>query len=119
MTLNAVGKTYERPWGSYKTIELQNGFQAKYIVVNPGGRLSLQSHQHRAEHWVVVQGRPTVTVNENVKHYQLNEHVFIPRGAKHRLENLTDQTIAIIEVQIGDYLGEDDIVRYDDVYGRV
>lgn len=115
---NEIGKTYQRPWGMYKTIELQNGFQAKVIEVNPGGRLSLQSHQHRAEHWVVVKGEPTVTVGDDVKQYQVSDHIFIPRQAKHRLENTTTDTIMIVEVQIGDYLGEDDIVRYDDVYGR-
>ena len=115
---NEIGKLYERPWGTYKTIELMDGFQAKVIEVKPGGRLSLQSHQHRAEHWVVVKGRPTVTVDDDVKEYGVSEHIFIPQQAKHRLENLTQEPIMIVEVQVGDYLGEDDITRYDDVYGR-
>ena len=118
MTENNVGQIYQRPWGTYKTVELQSGFQIKVIEVNPGGRLSLQSHQHRAEHWVVTHGSPTVTVGDTVRQYQVNEHIFIPTEAKHRLENLTDQPVTIVEVQIGDYLGEDDITRYDDVYGR-
>ena len=118
MSINDIGKTYKRPWGSYKTIEMADGFQVKTIDVNPGGQLSLQSHEHRAEHWVVVQGTATVTVNDSVKDFNVNEHIFIPLQAKHRLENHTDSVVRIVEVQVGDYLGEDDITRYDDVYGR-
>ena len=116
--VNQVGKTYERPWGTYKTIEMQSGFQAKMITVNVGGQLSLQSHEHRAEHWVVVAGEATITVNDSVKTYPVGEHVYIPKQAKHRLENHSNKPVVIIEVQVGDYLGEDDIVRYDDIYGR-
>ena len=116
--MNEVGKTYERPWGSYKTLELKPGFQVKTVTANPGGRLSLQSHAHREEHWVVVSGSPTITVNENVRVYQVGEKVTIPVGAKHRLENFATEPATIVEVQLGDYLGEDDIVRYDDMYGR-
>ena len=118
MSINEIGKVYERPWGTYKTIDQHTGFQVKTITVKPGGRLSLQSHFKRAEHWVVVKGTPTVTVGEDARQYHVNEHIFIPIEAQHRLENLTDHEVAIVEVQIGDYLGEDDIVRYDDVYGR-
>lgn len=117
--LNEVGRVYSRPWGSYKTIEMADGFQVKTISVNPGGRLSLQSHYQRAEHWVVVKGHATVTVNDSVKTYAVNEAIYIPLEAKHRLENLTQDVVMIVEVQVGAYLGEDDIVRYDDVYGRV
>jgi mannose-6-phosphate isomerase len=117
-TINQVGKIYERPWGTYKTIEMGEGFQAKIITVIPGGRLSLQKHFKRAEHWVVIKGKPTITVDELVREYAVNEHVYIPTEAVHRLENFTDDEIAIIEVQVGSYLGEDDIVRLDDIYTR-
>lgn len=118
MALNEVGQQYNRPWGWYKTLEIGSHFQVKLIHVNPGGRLSLQSHVHRAEHWVVVEGVASVSVDELKGEYKKNEIVFIPREAKHRLENLTDKDVELIEVQVGDYLGEDDITRYDDVYGR-
>jgi len=107
-----------RPWGSYETIELGDRFQVKRIVVNPGGRLSLQMHHHRAEHWVVVQGTAQVTVGEKVSTLKENEATFIPLGEKHRLENPGKVPLCLIEVQSGSYLGEDDIVRFEDVYGR-
>ena len=118
MQPNEIGKRYERPWGTYKTLELGDGFQVKIITVNPGGRLSLQKHFKRSEHWIVVQGEPTITVGTEVKTYKINDAVYIPLGTPHRMENLTDKSAAVIEVQIGSYLGEDDIVRLDDVYGR-
>ena len=108
-----------RPWGNYETLELADGFQAKRIVVNPGGRLSLQMHHHRAEHWVVVQGTALVTVGEKIFTLKENESTFIPQGEKHRLENQGKKPLTLIEVQCGSYLGEDDIVRFEDVYGRV
>ena len=108
-----------RPWGSYETIELGERFQAKHIMVKPGGRLSLQMHHHRAEHWVVVQGTALVTVGEKVFPLKENESTYIPLGAKHRLENTGDVPLHLVEVQSGSYLGEDDIVRFEDVYGRV
>lgn len=116
--INAVGQTYQRPWGSYTTLQMAGNHQIKSISVNPGGKLSLQSHQHRAEHWVVVQGVATITINDDRRDYTVNEAVYIPVEAKHRLENQTDQLVTIIEVQVGDYLGEDDIIRYDDIYDR-
>ena len=108
-----------RPWGNYETLELGDGFQVKRIVVAPGGRLSLQMHHHRAEHWVVVQGTAIVTVGEKFSTLKENEKTFIPLGEKHRLENQSKAPLTLIEVQCGDYLGEDDIVRFEDVYGRV
>ena len=108
----------ERPWGTYEVLTESDGYKVKRITVIPGGRLSLQSHQHRAEHWVVVTGTPTVTVEENVQKVAVNEHVYIPLQAKHRLENYTDDLVVLIEVQSGLYLGEDDIIRYEDIYGR-
>jgi mannose-1-phosphate guanylyltransferase / mannose-6-phosphate isomerase len=107
-----------RPWGSYESLDQGEQHQIKHIVVEPGGRLSLQSHLHRAEHWVVVQGEATITVGDTTATYAVGDHVFIQREQKHRLENLTPKPVAIVEVQIGSYLGEDDIIRYDDIYGR-
>ncbi|MEM7238979.1 MAG: mannose-1-phosphate guanylyltransferase/mannose-6-phosphate isomerase, partial [Pseudomonadota bacterium] len=108
-----------RPWGWYETLALGGRFQVKQIMVKPGGQLSLQSHVHRSEHWVVVSGTAKVTVNEDVKLMTENESVYIPLGAVHRLENPGKVELHLIEVQSGPYLGEDDIVRYEDVYARV
>ncbi|MCY6379633.1 mannose-1-phosphate guanylyltransferase/mannose-6-phosphate isomerase [Hoeflea prorocentri] len=109
----------ERPWGHYETLSLGARFQVKRIVVKPGGRLSLQSHQHRAEHWVVVEGTATVVVGETVSMLSENESTYIPLGAVHRLENQGKVPLTLIEVQSGAYLGEDDITRYEDIYARV
>ena len=111
-------KVVFRPWGSYQGIDEGKGYQVKQIFVKPGGRLSLQSHRFRAEHWVVVQGTARVTCNDKVFLLQENQSTFIPQGAKHRLENPGKEPLRLIEVQSGSYLGEDDIVRYDDAYGR-
>ncbi len=111
--------TVQRPWGSFTVLEDKPGFKIKRIEVNPGGRLSLQSHEHRSEHWIVVSGVATVTCGERVTDLEPNESTFIPKGAKHRLENRRGEMVAIIEVQVGGYLGEDDIKRYNDQYGRV
>ncbi|HUS96945.1 MAG TPA: mannose-1-phosphate guanylyltransferase/mannose-6-phosphate isomerase [Hyphomicrobiaceae bacterium] len=107
-----------RPWGWYETLALGPRFQVKNIMVKPGGILSLQSHVHRAEHWVVVVGTARVTVGEEVRLLGENESVYIPLGARHRLENPGKLAMHLIEVQTGAYLGEDDIVRYEDVYSR-
>ncbi|TLX21632.1 mannose-1-phosphate guanylyltransferase/mannose-6-phosphate isomerase [Thermomonas fusca] len=107
-----------RPWGSYDSIDMADGFQVKRIKVKPGARLSLQSHQRRAEHWVVVRGTARVTRDNDVFELFANQSAYIPIGAKHRLENPGSAMLELIEVQSGDYLGEDDIVRYEDVYGR-
>ncbi|MGZ6023232.1 MAG: mannose-1-phosphate guanylyltransferase/mannose-6-phosphate isomerase, partial [Rhizomicrobium sp.] len=107
-----------RPWGSYQGIDAGDGYQVKHIMVKPGGRLSLQSHTKRAEHWVVVQGTAQVTCDDKVFLLQENQSTYIPVGARHRLENPGKQPLRLIEIQSGSYLGEDDIVRYDDVYGR-
>ena len=109
---------FHRPWGWYETLALGHRFQVKRIMVHPGGQLSLQSHVHRAEHWVVVQGAAQVTVGEEVKLLAENQSVYIPLGATHRLENPGKVDLHLIEVQSGPYLGEDDIVRYEDVYAR-
>ena len=107
-----------RPWGSYESVDAGERHQVKRIIVKPGGRLSLQKHAHRAEHWVVVRGTARVTRGTEVFDLQENESTYIPVGTVHRLENLTDEPLHIIEVQSGGYLGEDDIVRLDDSYGR-
>ena len=107
-----------RPWGSYDSIDADDGFQVKRIKVKPGARLSLQSHRQRAEHWIVVRGTARVTRDNDVFELHANQSTYIPLGAKHRLENPGTDMLELIEVQSGDYLGEDDIVRYEDVYGR-
>jgi mannose-6-phosphate isomerase len=108
----------ERPWGRFDVLDEGIGFKVKRISVKPGGRLSLQSHKHRSEHWTVVSGTATVTVGEQVAELKRAQSIDIPLGAKHRLENLHEGIVEIIEVQFGDYLGEDDIIRYDDAYAR-
>jgi mannose-1-phosphate guanylyltransferase/mannose-6-phosphate isomerase len=108
-----------RPWGTYETVDLDQGFQVKRIVVNPGARLSLQKHHRRAEHWVVVRGIARVTRDHEVFDLGANQSTFIPLGAVHRLENPGEEPLHLIEVQCGGYLGEDDIVRLEDNYGRV
>jgi mannose-6-phosphate isomerase-like protein (cupin superfamily) len=107
-----------RPWGAFYILDEKPGFKVKRIAVSPGGRLSLQSHKHRSEHWTVVNGMATVTVNTSRKAYGRGQSIDIPLGAKHRLENFGQEQVEIIEVQFGDYLGEDDIIRYDDAYNR-
>ena len=111
-------KRMGRPWGFYETLCLGPRFQVKRIVVKPGGKLSLQSHHHRAEHWVVVAGTANVTVDGEERMLIENESVYVPLGAIHRLENQGKIDLELIEVQSGAYLGEDDIVRYEDVYAR-
>ncbi|MBA3732354.1 MAG: cupin domain-containing protein, partial [Gammaproteobacteria bacterium] len=107
-----------RPWGDYEGIDLSGRFQVKRITVNPGGTLSLQMHHHRAEHWVVVTGTARVTRGDEVFLLSENESTFIPTGTRHRLENPGKIPLELIEVQSGSYLGEDDIVRFEDNYGR-
>ncbi|MFC6643306.1 MULTISPECIES: mannose-1-phosphate guanylyltransferase/mannose-6-phosphate isomerase [Sulfitobacter] len=107
-----------RPWGWYESLVTGGRFQVKRIVVNPGAALSLQSHHHRSEHWIVVEGTARVTVNENIRLISENESLYIPLGATHRMENPGKVPMVLIEVQTGSYLGEDDIIRYEDVYAR-
>ena len=107
-----------RPWGTYESVDSDQGFQVKRIVVNPGARLSLQKHAHRAEHWVVVRGKARVTRDREIFDLVANQSAYIPLGAVHRLENPGQRALHLIEVQAGDYLGEDDIVRLEDNYGR-
>ena len=107
-----------RPWGSYDSIDAGERFQVKRLVVNPGASLSLQLHHHRAEHWVVVSGTARITCDDKVFLLEENQSTYIPLGAKHRIDNPGKIPLHIIEVQSGTYLGEDDIVRFEDVYGR-
>ncbi len=107
-----------RPWGSYQSVDMGDRHQVKRIVVKPGGRLSLQKHHHRSEHWIVVRGAARVTVNELVKTVHENESIYIPIGATHRMENPGKIPLELIEVQTGSYLGEDDIIRIEDDYQR-
>lgn len=107
-----------RPWGNYRSLDLGERHQVKRIVVKQGGRLSLQKHHHRSEHWIVVRGTARVTVDDTVKTLHENESIYIPIGAVHRMENPGKIDLEIIEVQTGSYLGEDDIIRIEDVYNR-
>jgi mannose-1-phosphate guanylyltransferase/mannose-6-phosphate isomerase len=112
-------KLVHRPWGTYEAISKADGHQVKHIAVNPGGQLSLQMHHHRAEHWTVIKGMGLITCGEKEFSLSENESTFIPKGSTHRLTNAGQTPLELIEVQVGDYLGEDDIVRFEDIYGRV
>ena len=116
--LTEIHQTVYRPWGSYTVLEESANFKIKRIVVNPGAKLSMQMHKHRAEHWVVVSGEATISNNDIEYTLQENQSTYIPKTHHHRLANLSNEPLAIIEVQCGDYVGEDDIVRFDDNYGR-
>jgi mannose-1-phosphate guanylyltransferase/mannose-6-phosphate isomerase len=107
-----------RPWGSYESLISSDRFQVKTIVVKPGQKLSLQKHHHRAEHWIVVSGTAEVTCEDKIFTLREDESTYIPLGHKHRLANPGRIPLELIEVQSGSYLGEDDIVRYEDIYGR-
>jgi mannose-1-phosphate guanylyltransferase/mannose-6-phosphate isomerase len=107
-----------KPWGSYESVDEGPRHKVKRIRVDPGARLSLQMHHQRAEHWVVVKGTAEVVNGDDVITLKENESTFIPMGTRHRLSNPGQNELEIIEVQSGDYLGEDDIVRFEDVYGR-
>ena len=108
-----------RPWGYYQSLDFGEAHQVKRIVVNPGGRLSLQRHERRSEHWTIVSGSAEATVDGDVRILSENQSVFIPQGAVHRLANPGKSPLMVIEVQVGTYFGEDDIVRFEDDYGRV
>jgi mannose-1-phosphate guanylyltransferase/mannose-6-phosphate isomerase len=107
-----------RPWGNYEQLDYGDGYQVKRIVIKPAGVLSLQKHKHRAEHWVVVQGTPEITIDDKVQTLKPNQSIYIPLGSVHRLANRTTEPVVIIEVQTGDYLCEDDIIRLEDDYNR-
>jgi len=117
-TETKTGREVFRPWGSYDSLDGDAGFQVKRLTVLPGAVLSLQLHHRRAEHWIVVSGTARITRENEVFDLAVGEHTFIPLGSKHRIENPGTELVRIIEVQVGDYLGEDDIVRFEDRYGR-
>ena len=113
-------KKVERPWGTYEIITKGNGFQVKRLIINPDSRLSLQWHRHRDETWVIVRGVAEIEVNKNKKNLGRGENVFVARTITHRIKNISVvEPLEIIEVQTGDYLGEDDIERLEDDYGRI
>jgi mannose-1-phosphate guanylyltransferase/mannose-6-phosphate isomerase len=116
--LTEINRTVHRPWGTYTVLEVGTNFKIKRIVVNPGAKLSMQMHQHRSEHWVVVSGVAKITNGEQEIRLLENESTYIPKTHRHRLENPGLFPLNIIEVQCGDYVGEDDIVRFEDTYGR-
>ena len=111
-------KTVHRPWGSFTVLEDEDDCKVKRLIVKPGQILSLQKHQRRTEHWTVVNGEALVRVGEKTTLLKANQSTYIPVDTLHRLENPTDKDIALIEVQCGDYFGEDDIERFEDIYGR-
>jgi mannose-6-phosphate isomerase len=118
MQKNIENKIYKRPWGTYQSLKIEKTCQVKWIEVNPKSRLSLQKHKKRSEHWIVVKGEPIITIAEKREKYKVSDHVFIPKETFHRIENESDIKVIIVEVQIGYYLGEDDIIRIEDEYGR-
>lgn len=113
-----AGAADERPWGRWVVLATGSGYTVKEIEVNPGEVLSLQSHDHRAEHWVIVEGIAEVTIGDSVTRMTVNEAAFIPVGAKHRIANVGDGPMRFVELQTGELLSEDDIHRYEDRYGR-
>ncbi len=111
--------TEYKPWGYYTILDEGVGYKVKKLVVNPGGRLSLQTHKHRSEFWTVAEGNPIIVCGELAKKYATGEHVLIGKEVQHRLENDTNSQVTIIEIQHGSYLGEDDIIRIEDDYKRI
>ena len=108
-----------KPWGSYQIIDQGENFVVKKIVVKPSGKLSLQSHKYRSEHWIIVEGRAEVTINDNITTLEPNQNTYIPPETKHRLANNYDKNLILIEVWYGKNLDEEDITRYEDIYNRV
>lgn len=113
-----VGEQGTRPWGEWQVLDLQSHVVVKKLLVYPGGRLSLQRHQYRTERWIVTEGVATVQCDNNVMHLNVGESIMIPCGSMHRLSNKGTAALALIEVQIGNYLSEEDIERFNDDYGR-
>lgn len=113
------GENDTRPWGTWEVIDCGEGFCVKHITVNPNGILSLQLHHHRAEYWNIVKGIATITLGDDIVEKKAGEAVYIPAETKHRIQNNSSEIVEFIEVQIGENLDENDIVRYEDMYGRV
>ena len=116
--LTEVHATVYKPWGNYTSIKSEEGYQVKRISVAPGEKLSLQYHHQRAEHWIVIRGEAKIQIGDKILKAYPGDHCYIPLGEKHRLTNIGDSDLLLIEVQFGSYLGEDDIVRLEDIYGR-
>jgi mannose-1-phosphate guanylyltransferase len=116
--MTEIHTTAHRPWGTYTILEENAGYKVKQITVRPGAKLSYQYHHHRSEHWIVVRGIATITIDDKSFELKANESTYIPKEAKHRLANLQKDELVIIEAQVGTYLGEDDIVRLQDDYKR-
>ena len=114
-----TAREVHRPWGNYKSINEGKSWQVKKLEINPYASISLQLHNHRSEHWIIVNGIAKVEINDSISHLKKNESIYVPLGAKHRLSNPGKSKLTLIEVQSGKYLGEDDIVRFHDIYGRV
>lgn len=110
--------TEERPWGRFTVLMDLPAYKVKRIVVNPGHRLSLQMHYKREEHWIITQGRPEITLGEETRTWHTGDHVHIPKQTKHRIANTGTEPVEFVEVQLGEYFGEDDIVRFQDDYQR-
>ena len=108
----------EKPWGSFEILKSGKKFLVKKIFVKPGGVLSLQSHEHRSEHWIIAEGQAEVTIDKNIKVLKENETIFIPKGATHRIANHNNEDLIIIEMWYGERLDENDIKRYEDTYNR-
>ena len=109
----------EKPWGSFEILKSAKKYLVKKIYVKPGGILSLQSHEHRSEHWIIAEGIAEVTVDNQIKSLNENESIFIPKGSIHRISNKSENDLVIIEIWYGNKLDEKDIERYEDIYGRV
>ena len=109
----------EKPWGTYQILEEGTHYIVKKIIVNSGGKLSLQSHQHRSEHWIIAEGEAVVTINDEIKILKENKTIFIPRKSKHRIANESAKKLIIIELWYGDILDENDIERFEDIYERI
>ena len=107
-----------KPWGSFEIIDEGKKYTVKKIIVNPGGQLSLQSHEHRSEHWLIVEGNAEVIIDKKTYNLEENNNIFIPKGAKHRLANWGYNKLIVVEVWFGDNLDENDIKRYEDIYER-
>jgi len=109
----------EKPWGSFEILKSGKNFLLKKIFVKPGGILSLQSHEHRSEHWIVAEGEAEVTINDDITQLKENENIFIPKGAVHRMANRSNNDLILIEMWYGEELDENDIKRYEDIYNRI
>ena len=112
-------KIINKPWGSYQVIDEGKNYLVKKLLINPYSKLSLQRHEHRSEHWIVVEGLAEVTINDSVSNLKLYQNIYIPLKTKHRLANLYKKNLIIIETWYGEILDENDITRYEDIYGRV